>query len=123
MHYNSSSLPTSFTGTTARFILTCPIRLVSSATSGLSFPKSEYVSIRELADHLLVKHHSAVGLVDRLARRGLVRRSAARADGRRVEIRLTARGEKLIQRISAAHLAELRHVEPELRRLFEIIDR
>jgi DNA-binding MarR family transcriptional regulator len=97
--------------------------LVSSATSGLSFPKSEYVSIRELADHLLVKHHSAVGLVDRLARRGLVRRSAARADGRRVEIRLTARGEKLIQRISAAHLAELRHVEPELRRLFEIIDR
>ena len=41
--------------------------LVMKARSGM-------LSITELASQLLVKHHSAVGLVDRLEQQGLVRR-------------------------------------------------
>ena len=86
------------------------------------FPDRDYASIRELAEHLHVKHHSAVGLVDRLARRGLVRRQPSATDRRQVEIRLTARGEALLRRISAAHLEELRQIRPELRRILEVIE-
>ncbi len=85
------------------------------------FPERDYVSVRELAEHLFLKHHSAVGLVDRLAQRGLVRRQVAKSDKRRVEIRLTARGETLIRKISAAHLEELRQIQPELRRILQIM--
>ncbi len=86
------------------------------------FPGRDYASIRELAEHLHVKHHSAVGLVDRLSRRGLVRRQPSEKDRRQVEIRLTARGEALLRRISAAHLEELRQIRPELRRILEVIE-
>jgi DNA-binding MarR family transcriptional regulator len=85
------------------------------------FPGRDRVSVGELAERLHVKHHSAVGLIDRLAARQLVRRTTARADRRRVEIALTARGEALLRRLSRAHLAELRQQGPELRRLLDLI--
>jgi DNA-binding MarR family transcriptional regulator len=85
-------------------------------------PDRDFVSIAELADHLHVKHHSAVGLVDRLMRKQLVRRRPSTSDRRQVEISLTPRGEALIRRLSAAHLEELRQIRPELRRLLEIMD-
>ncbi len=84
------------------------------------FPGRDRVSIGELAGRLHVRHHSAVGLVDRLDRLGLVRRRPAASDRRRVEVRLTARGEALIRRLSAAHLRELRELAPELRRLLDL---
>src|SRR5437867_1450841 len=37
-----------------------------------------------LAERLQVRHHSAVGLIDRMARRGLVRRSSGQSDQREV---------------------------------------
>ena len=83
------------------------------------FPGRDRVSIGELAERLHLKHHSAVGLVDRLAGRQLVRRTPARADRRRVEISLTARGEALLRKLSTVHLAELRQQGPELRRLLD----
>jgi len=85
------------------------------------FPGRDQVSMGELAGRLHLKHHSAVGLVDRLAQRQLVRRAVAREDRRRVEISLTARGEAMLRRLSAAHLAELREQGPELRRLLVLI--
>ena len=87
------------------------------------FPGRDFVSMSELAAHLHVKHHSAVGLVDRLARRGFVRRKTSATDRRQREIRLTARGEAVIQRISSAHLEELRRMRPELGRILRLIDR
>lgn len=81
------------------------------------FPGRDYVSVGELAGRLHLRPHSAVGLVDRLARRQLVRRTPSAADRRRQEIRLTARGERLLGRLSAAHLQELRQLRPEFRRL------
>ncbi len=79
------------------------------------FPGREEATIGELAEQLHVKHHSVVGLVDRLVRRGLVRRGASMEDKRRVIVSLTARGEALIEKLSASHLAELRQMAPELR--------
>jgi DNA-binding MarR family transcriptional regulator len=75
--------------------------------------------MHELAERLHLKHHSAVGLVDRLVRRGLVRRRRAAEDARRVEVSLTTRGEALIARLSAIHRDELRQIGPELRRLLD----
>jgi DNA-binding MarR family transcriptional regulator len=83
-------------------------------------PGGAPVSVGLLAQNLHLRHHSAVGLVDRLARRQLVRRVRSRADGRRVHLRLTPRGETIIRRLSAAHLQELRQLGPELRRLLEL---
>jgi DNA-binding MarR family transcriptional regulator len=80
-------------------------------------PGRDYASLGELAERLQVRHHSAVGLVDRLARKGLVRRIASPVDRRRVEVRLTPKGEAKIERLSAAHLRELRQLGPGIRGL------
>lgn len=76
-----------------------------------------HLSIGDLACGLQIRHHSAVGLVDRLVRLGLVRRKRSAADHRLVHVGLTARGEKLLASLSAAHRDELRQVGPELRAL------
>lgn len=72
------------------------------------YPGRTEISIGELADHLLLKNHSAVGLVDRLVKAGLVARSPSPADRRRICVRITPRGEQVLRELSAANLAELR---------------
>lgn len=86
------------------------------------FPGRDYVTIGELAERLGLKHHSAVGLIDRLVKRQLVQREVAPSDRRRIEVRLTARGEALIERLSAVHLRELRQLRPELQRLLDTVE-
>jgi DNA-binding MarR family transcriptional regulator len=83
------------------------------------FPGRDYASVGELAERLQVQHHSAVGLVDRLVRQGLARRVSSTLDRRRVEVRLSAKGEAKIERLSAAHLQELRQLGPGIRSLLE----
>lgn len=85
------------------------------------FPGRDHVSVGDIAQHLHLRHHSAVGLVDRLEQRQLVRRTPSGEDKRRVEIRLTAKGEALLEKLSAVHLAELREHGPELHRLLGVI--
>jgi len=85
------------------------------------FPGRDPATVGGLAGRLRLRPHSAVGLVDRLARRGLLQRRHDRGDRRRVQVRLTARGEALLARLSAAHRDELRRVGPELRRALEKI--
>jgi len=67
-----------------------------------------------LAERLLVRQHSAVELVDRLARLGLVQRASDPSDGRRVLVTLTEEGEARLGALSEAHLAELRAIGPAL---------
>lgn len=86
-------------------------------------PGRDHTTVGELAERLQLKHHSAVGLVDRLAERQLVERHVSPADRRRIEVRLTHRGEALIQRLSAVHLRELRQLRPELKRLLDAVER
>lgn len=81
----------------------------------------QLVTIGYLAQRLHLKHHSAVGQVDRLEKRGLVRRQPSAADRRRVEVSLTTRGEALITRLSAAHHEELRRRGPALHRALQLI--
>ncbi|MFZ1056575.1 MAG: MarR family winged helix-turn-helix transcriptional regulator [Opitutaceae bacterium] len=85
------------------------------------WPGRDYVSVGELAGRLQLKHHSAVGLVDRLVRRRLVRRSPSGADRRRVEVSLSALGEDKIAQLSAAHFRELRQLGPVIKSLLESV--
>src|SRR5512136_2034547 len=55
----------------------------------IGFPGRERVTIGELAERLQVRHHSAVGLVDRLEEQGLVKRMPDETDRRQVLIGLT----------------------------------
>jgi DNA-binding MarR family transcriptional regulator len=69
-------------------------------------------SIREVADHLLLRHHSVVELVDRAARGGLVQRLADDADQRVTLLQLTPEGARRVELLAAAHLEELSRMRP-----------
>ncbi|HUE64948.1 MAG TPA: MarR family transcriptional regulator [Rhizomicrobium sp.] len=74
------------------------------------------VSMKQLAEQLLLKHHSAVQLVDRLSEAGLVERAAAKNDARMVLVVLTAKGESVLDALAKLHLAEMLKHEPQLTR-------
>ena len=76
--------------------------------------RSRPVAIRTLAERLLLQHHSVIGLIDRLERRGLVRRERDEADRRRVALTLTRPGAVLLERLSLAHRQELAASAPAL---------
>ncbi|HEX6785591.1 MAG TPA: MarR family transcriptional regulator [Acidimicrobiales bacterium] len=74
-------------------------------------------TVGDVAEHLLLRHHSAVELADRAAEAGLVCRLADADDGRFVRLELTTRGRDLLERLSAAHLEELARLAPMVQRL------
>lgn len=61
-----------------------------------------------------LRHHSAVELVDRLEKKHLVRRERNLNDRRSVLVLLTARGERVLERLSVSHHAEIRTYGPML---------
>ncbi|MGQ0617210.1 MAG: MarR family winged helix-turn-helix transcriptional regulator [Acidimicrobiia bacterium] len=69
-------------------------------------------SIREIADHLLLRHHSVVELVDRAVAAGLVRRVHDEDDQRVVRLLLTASGTRRVESLAGAHLEELSRLRP-----------
>lgn len=77
-------------------------------------PGRDSLTVAELAERMRIRHHSAVGLVDRLAALGFVTRSPAPEDRRRVLVSLTPAAEAKLLRLSAAHRDELRAREPLL---------
>ena len=81
------------------------------------------VTINELAGLLLIKHNSAVGLVDRLESEGLVKRSIAAEDRRKVNVRLTRKGARVFERLAAAHRDELQRIGPKLSEFLEYFSR
>jgi DNA-binding MarR family transcriptional regulator len=64
-------------------------------------------TVGEVADYLLLRHHSAVGLVDRAVAAKLLKRVRDPQDHRIVRLQLTAVGGKRLQALSEAHLEEL----------------
>jgi DNA-binding MarR family transcriptional regulator len=84
-------------------------------------PEGARVTINDLAQQLLIRHNSAVGLVDRLASQGLVAREPAPQDGRKVYLRLTAKGDRLLERLAEVHREELRRIAPQLEALLHSI--
>ena len=83
--------------------------------------QGEDTSVVVLADRLLLKHHSVVGLIDRLEEKGFVSRCRDDRDRRRVEIQLTQLGEETIEQLSAFHQRELNVLAPELTGLLQSI--
>jgi len=80
-------------------------------------------SINDLARQLIIKHNSAVGLVDRLVKEGLARRATSGGDRRRVELELTARGRQILAKLAETHRAELERFGPELKRLIASVSK
>ncbi len=78
------------------------------------FAGGDEVTVGDLADRLLLRHHSVVELVDRLGRLGLVKRKTDPRDRRRVRVFLTAKAERILSGLSTAHLAEIRQLGPYL---------
>src|SRR5690349_9368299 len=64
-------------------------------------------SIGDVAEHLLLRHHSAVELIDRAEAAGLVQRVVDADDHRVVRLRLTKEGDRRLTTLAAAHLDEL----------------
>ena len=81
------------------------------------------MSIGELAEILLLRHHSAVELVDRLAILELVERGVDPADGRRVLVRITQAGEGKLYALSAVHAKELAAIGPALTKMLHSFNR
>jgi len=70
-----------------------------------------------LAEWLMLRPHSATELINRVEKLGLVARAAGETDRRQVAVRLTPKGEQLLNGLSEAHRAELRRLKPLLAEL------
>ena len=62
----------------------------------------------QLSSQTLVTKGTLTGVLDRLAKKGLIRRESVAGDKRRTKIRLTEKGHALFQRVFAAHIAFIR---------------
>lgn len=75
-------------------------------------------SIGDVADHLLLRHHSAVELVDRAVAAGLVERVGDPEDHRIVRLHLTPEGEAKLRALTEAHLEELSRLQARMATLW-----
>lgn len=82
------------------------------AVKGL--PAGQAPTIRNVAARLLLRHNSVVELTDRLEAHALIERHAAPDDRRVIHLRITAKGERMLSKLSEAHAAELRRLGPAM---------
>src|SRR5436305_11010607 len=71
-------------------------------------PDGQEATVSELAERLVLKHHSVVELIDRMEIHGYVRRSRSREDRRSVLVSLLPRGAKLLDQVAKHRVGELR---------------
>ncbi|QUD89528.1 MarR family transcriptional regulator [Phenylobacterium montanum] len=74
----------------------------------------ESMSMKDLSEQLLLTHHAAVQLVDRLAKADLAFREPSLEDRRSVLVKLTPNGDVLLGELAAKHLEEMLRQEPLL---------
>jgi DNA-binding MarR family transcriptional regulator len=77
---------------------------------------SQAMTMGDLAEQLLLTHHAAVQLVNRMTKAGVAVRTPSTVDRRAVQLRLTPAGEALMDRLAALHLREALRQEPQLTR-------
>ena len=77
-------------------------------------PEGMAPTIANVAARMLLKHNSAVELVDRTIEQGLLRRSGDAADHRRILLRVTPQGERILASLAEFHTRELEQSGPEL---------
>ncbi|HEV2364372.1 MAG TPA: MarR family transcriptional regulator [Caulobacteraceae bacterium] len=74
------------------------------------------MTISDLAEQLMLTHHAAVQMMNRLAKAGLAARRRSERDRRLALLDLTDAGEALIEDLAGKHLDEILRHEPLLRR-------
>ena len=79
-------------------------------------------TVSELADYLLLRHHSAVELIDRAEEARLVARYRDGDDARVTRVRLRANGEQTLTALTRQHLVELRQLAPALDHLATLLE-
>jgi len=77
-------------------------------------PDGMEASIKNLADRLGIRHHSTVELVDRLEKRGLVKRERSSVHRSFVFVRITKEGEMMLRKLVASRKADLKVAGPIL---------
>ena len=77
--------------------------------------------VGDVAEQLLLRHHSTVGLVDRAEAAGLLRRVRDQGDHRVVRLQLTPGGEARLAALSALHVEELRRLARQLPETWEAL--
>ena len=73
-----------------------------------------WATISELAEFLQGRHNAVVGLVQRAADRGLVRKIPGEKDRRFVKVHLTHKGLTILGKISRMNITELRELQFEI---------
>ena len=91
------------------------------AIKGFSGP--EPISVGDLAQLLLVRHHTTVELMNRMTKLGLLSRILDQRDGRRVLLKLTRKGEQKLRTLSKIHFEELRSASPALTKILNAFRR
>ncbi len=79
-------------------------------------------TIGEISDYLVLRHHSAVGLVDRAEADGLVERTPDPNSRSVVRVTLTAAGKKKLDALAEAHLEEIAHLAPTMQTLWRALE-
>jgi DNA-binding MarR family transcriptional regulator len=80
-------------------------------------------TIGDVADYLVLRHHSAVGLVDRAAAAGLVERHADRSNHGAVRLSLTEAGVEKLDVLTETHLEEIEQLAPAMRALWQVLEK
>jgi DNA-binding MarR family transcriptional regulator len=84
-------------------------------------PEGVTPTIANVAARLLLKHNSTVELVDRTIEQGFLRRLGDAADHRRILLKATPQGERVLASLAAFHTRELEQSGPELVRVLKRI--
>ncbi len=87
------------------------------------FSTRQPLSIGDLARYMLIRHHTAVELVDRMIKLKIISRSIDPFDGRRVLLELTKQGERRLRRLYRIHVHELRAMGPTLTKMLKLFRR
>jgi DNA-binding MarR family transcriptional regulator len=82
-------------------------------------PEGILPTIANVAERMLLKHNSTVELVDRAIDQGLLRRLGDEADHRRILLRVTPQGERILAALAEFHTRELEQSGPELVRALD----
>ena len=83
--------------------------------------QQERVTIRDLAERMQLRHHSVVGLINRLVERKLIERRRGEHDRRQVYIHLTSKGDAVLRKLAIYHRGELQASGPALVKALEAL--
>lgn len=84
---------------------------------------SEQATVGYVAERLIMKPHSATGLVNRLEGLGLITREVASKDRRRAVLHLTPKAYALLDALSAVHREEVQRMRPVFAEIFAQLER